>query len=435
MNSKQIELMNENPAAESNLLATASLYLKLQISDILKAKLMSVQLNNIDLDSQELTLVDLQNELEHLSTLKNENIAEHELELLKEGYKKALMVTAYAFLLGNDNNKKQKKLIQEISVTGMRKYFNFMLFGLLFVGGIVLDGIGNFIFALSLCSLISFMPAAASLYIAATITLINAAIFIVFDARFVAEMLKVKYISDENALFDIYEDQIDTVKMLNQALLQKNLTANWTSSQLQTFNKIVLNLNEHLKSKIDSIKPYQEKTARKMGRYFISVVGIATTIGGSYFFAKTLLTLISAGLVGTPLGWGVACACIFISVAYYASKGIRNLYLTINSQEKKIQDIKQKLADFVHDNSIDSTTLKNVESKNPLSISFKNFQDELIQSNREMKQKLSLLLKEPHGKPNTSQSLRLFSPRPRSKSEAHLNKSLVLKPLRMLANS
>jgi hypothetical protein len=403
---------------------STSSILKFDMDESLKRNIKQYSLNKLDLNSSAFSLEDVAAELKHLNTLDYNHHAENEKVIL-EKYKKCLFESVYQFMVTQEKSDKEIVLLAKTNISILRKYFNYSMFGLLFLGGLTLDGIGNFIFASSLFSLIPVLSAITSICLAIGVAVVNAAIFLAFDSKVLAEMFEIDLMLKDSKLFDIYAEQIKTAKMINRSLLQMQFLKNLSLNQHQALNDSINECNQDILGKLNSIKPYIENVGTKIGRYVITVFGLSTMIGGSYFFANTLLTMLSLSLIGTPAGWAITGACMFVSAAYYTSKGIRNLYLLFNQKEKQIEDIQKKLAEFVQDDYIDTAKLECIKNDNQLSISFKQFQDSLIRENVSLKNKLTQVSVVSEITQNRSNSLRLFVTRPRSKSDTKIHEAVA----------
>jgi hypothetical protein len=358
-----------------------------KINSKLKNDVKKYNFNIMDFTRKNIKLEELLIELNHLCNFEKRNRLTDVKLLCLESYKLFLMKTVKN-IISSSMPKKRKKLKPKISIT--KKYFNYLMFGALSFGGMLLDAIGNFIAAISIFNLVPFVSPIILIFSAIGIAVINTIIFLGFDIRLLGNKFGILFSSPSNKLYDVYDDQIKITKTINRMLLKTNIQNNLSSDEKSNFKKIISTCNNDIVYKNNSLQLYREKPSKKIARYAVTAVGLVTAIGGNYFFASALLTILGTSLLGTPLGWAIVGGCMAIGVGYFLSKGAANLYALLNPNANRIKVVKEKLSDFVKNNYINSADYKIISSDtNALLLSSKKFQDCLLKENISLKNKLN----------------------------------------------
>ncbi|MFI4919760.1 MAG: hypothetical protein ACHP65_09415 [Legionellales bacterium] len=195
--------------------------------------------------------------------------------------------------------------------------------------GLIQDAIGNYVFGLSLFSLITFLSPPVVIAASIILTLLNSILFYGFQASLFWDVLE---LSDPNkepeSLLQNYSQQVAVLNHINHFLFDIKVVARTSASAYRDHAALALLMNQHIATIQKETTDFEEPVLKKILRWSITTIGALTTAAASYFFTTSFLTMIAASLLLNPIGWIIISLMILASVSLYLSmqgSGITNL--------------------------------------------------------------------------------------------------------------
>lgn len=279
---------------------------------------------------------------------KNEELRESEAEMLViEKYKLLLMKSIQTYIEQFQFNKKVEEKKQVVA----SRWYRLRLIGyaLLTACGMVMDGIGSFIGGQELLALTGLAnPVVLGLGI--LFTVINCALFYSFEAGMLKNALGINNMDKTSeALLKAHADQINSVKAINQIFFDINsaslMAKRMDATSFQSVKGIIKKYNEEIVAKKTKLK-YKENPALKFISGCVTFLGGLMVTGGGYFMATSLLSIVAASLLGTPVGWTIIGIAIVSSLAFYASMRAMGMFGMMNPILIKFKQIEATLKRF-----------------------------------------------------------------------------------------
>lgn len=253
-----------------------------------------------------------------------------------EAYKLQLMKSFYIHLHeGNDPDLKKPEEPQKYVLARKIAVGVFTLFGL------VLDGAGSFLFCNATFSLIPGISNPVLFGSSIACTLLNGALFYTFEANMLRKAFGVS-MTDPNTelMLKSINEQVDLTHKINTRLKDINFLAN-VSGSCKEYIEIAQSFNTDIVEKKKSFTQQPEPFYLKALKIGLTVFGGLMAIASGYFYTTSLLSVVAASLVSTPLGIVINAVGAFIALAFYASmraSGMMNLGGTSIKLFEKIQE-------------------------------------------------------------------------------------------------
>jgi len=216
-------------------------------------------------------------------------------------------------------------------------YYFLLLFGLLE------DGIGSYIFAQSLLILIPGMPNPLLIAGGVLVAVINSVLFYAFEASMFKKALGIDADRKErNSLVQMYLEEVQLLNTINKQMFDVQLIQGAPANYAE-LAETVLSLNMDMQEKQARIGQYQESVLQKVLRWFITGFGAFLTIAGSYFMGSSMLGLIAAPLLGTPVGWILIGLMIVAGLGFYFSMQGKGMHELVNPEFKDFKQLNSLL--------------------------------------------------------------------------------------------
>lgn len=184
--------------------------------------------------------------------------------------------------------------------------------------------------------------------IAIAFTAIAVIQFLGFEVDQVKQMFGIKFSSQAQELFSIYERQIKLAGQFNKTLLNNVHCINGLSKyEYHQYASAAAKFNDDVKQKQDTFKKYKEPRSKKALRYGMTFVGMILVSMEVYLGTTLLLGSFMAPILGTPIGWAFIAAFIGAYLIFFLSmrgSGLDSLFNTISAQSKVVRE---KLDKFI----------------------------------------------------------------------------------------
>lgn len=297
--------------------------------------------------------------------------------LFLEEYRAALMASFHLHLLVIQAQAEFEEDIKKLSraIIAKKIFYYFIL-----AVGITNDAAGSFVGLLSMFALIQGFPHPAMLACAGVLTVLNAFLFVAFEASLLRSALKLEAIDNHTKEIIItINRQIDLIKDINEDIFNYQFLNKVDAKTLKPLNQFALKLNQYAEDQKKNFEHYQESTGKKVARWGITIFGAGMTAAGTYFLAVSLLTVLAAGLVGTPIGWAIIGLLIIASIVFYFAMEGKGVFNLLNPAANEFKTAKKKLNhlplkkdnDFkqslTHKQELEDSAIKRTER--PLSLS------------------------------------------------------------------
>lgn len=182
--------------------------------------------------------------------------------------------------------------------------------------------------------------------LAAAITVIFAAQYVVFNVNSLRELLGINVRDDNKTVMLVHEKQINLTKHLNDALSDPNIITGLHKSEYLSFRNIAVKCNSDIEEKRETYDEYKKPLATRALTYIFLGLGSLFAAFYSYFSATSLLALVAAPLLGTPVGWGIVAAIMLTGVTFYFALQIRSTNRALNPLMDLFAKIKEKVTTF-----------------------------------------------------------------------------------------
>lgn len=284
-------------------------------------------------------IADLTKKFEQL-TLKKElssrekiRCEEEKLEIFQrlESHLKKLLVVS---------EKVAEKKVKKKRFMSLRKGF----YGFLLFFGLIEDSIGSFLFAQNLLILIPKITNPLVLLGSVIIMLINSILFYAFEASILKSALGIAGSSKQRRhLIQIYNDKVDSLENINKLLFNIDIAHQVNLSFYKSLIKLAMQMNQDIEELQQNIGKYKETLPKKMARWFVTGFGAAMCAAGTYFMATSLLTVVAASLLGTPVGWALIALMMIAGLGFYFAMQGKSMVALLNPEYSPFKALKKDL--------------------------------------------------------------------------------------------
>jgi hypothetical protein len=267
----------------------------------------------------------------------NKKLKDYRLQLIKLFHKRLAELT--------ENHIAEQAVVNK-KFPLIRKIFSAVVYGCVLPMGLALHSVASF---MGIQKLLLFIPAISSpvsFVISTILAMVNAAIFYSFEANTLKRSLGVEIKDRNKKNFQTDAAELETVKKIN-SLFRANADKLSPAIFEDCANAIVV-LNQKViqkKSFYESPVLPESKWSRGI-RKVITGVNAVIMAGSSYFMATSLLTLIAAPLLGTPVGIVIVAFAIISSLVSFAAMRSKSTYHLLNPTSQLFQQNKMKFSEF-----------------------------------------------------------------------------------------
>jgi hypothetical protein len=212
-------------------------------------------------------------------------------------------------------------------------------------------------------ALVPKIPMGIALFISTIATSIEGIILCSLLKPYLQRGLEIEPDATEDTLADSYDNRLKLIEKMNSSMIT-DICSN-SADDYGSYASILKKFNQDMKR--TQLTDYSESTAKRRGRYCLSIIDIGVNITGAYFGSTTLLTTLGAtSLIGTPIGWGIII--VLIATQLFVSFLMRkdSVYSWLHPRKPQYEATQKKLINF-KDRSDEIQTLCNnlQERKNP----------------------------------------------------------------------
>jgi len=207
---------------------------------------------------------------------------------------------------------------------------------------------GSYIYAYTFFALIPALTNFWLIIISIVFTVLDCVLFYAFQADLLKTALGLEFGSnDSSELLKIYEEQLSFIILMNESLINpKVLDNSIPPTDYNEYVELVQLFNNDLCKKNASMNIYKESMSRKMFKYGMYAFGVLSTVASGYFTATALLSAISGGLVGTPIGWIITILLIVSGLAFYCAMEGKSLFHLVNPDYALFKDLQARMSVF-----------------------------------------------------------------------------------------
>lgn len=306
-------------------------------------------------------LNELSQKFDELMQLASINSCSEQKKIEIESEKLAVITTFEKHLL---QYRRFKKPIL-ISQSAPPSHLNKISFKLLSACLIMLSGSNGFLGGTGLLSLIPGIANPLLFILGGLLGGINALLFYSFESTFLKKNLGLESMDDSKRYCQLHEDQIKATKRINRLLFDYSIASQIARNDFKSYSKLAIKLNEHVQHKNNIFKHYDESVGVSIFRKVVTGFGAIMAAGNGYFLMHTLLALVAASLLATPVGWGLVSFAIVSSVSLFALIPSRGLFGMMNPAYEHYQQIQKRLDKFEYrsQTDFDEVISNKVESK------------------------------------------------------------------------
>lgn len=232
----------------------------------------------------------------------------------------------------------------------IRRGLSWGAFGLVILSSMSIGSVGVYIGSRQMLSAFSFISNPVSTGISVFLVVLEAILFLSFEATFLKELLGANTLDESHAWLKQDEDELKLTKKIN-AILASLVERSKTLGELAYYNsffQIASGCNNHvfcLREKYHG--EYKEPAPQKIGRTIVTILGAILQVVGGYFTMNSILTgLGAAALIGTPAGWLIAGIGISTFLLMFLSMRGKNMVNLLNPGMKKFNALREKMQSF-----------------------------------------------------------------------------------------
>lgn len=242
---------------------------------------------------------------------------------------------------------KKKKL------STFKRFFKKAFFSFLITFGLLEDAAGSYLYASALFTLIPGITNPVTKAMSAIFTILNCTFFYAFEVSILKEALGITSETIKvRSFIDVYIQQLKITTAINQLLTTANvLTMNQATYQEHT--RLAVLFNDDLKAKQEKTGSYHESIPRKLLKWGVIGFGLLDSVSGSYFMSTSLLAIISAPLLGTPVGWLIISLTVIAGLGFYYAMGAKSMIQLVCPERAKFKELKKSLDEFEPKNDHD----------------------------------------------------------------------------------
>lgn len=275
-----------------------------------------------------------------------------EMRILIEGYKLAIINTFQNHLgqkyLHDDEEEENKRRFegkpswQERASKMLYKVF----YGFLFSVGVLQDGFGSYLYGYSLLAVIPNIAAPLLIGAALGFALINTFLLFLFKINSVRNDFGIYSNGNKSMiLVDNQENQLNGAKKINRVLFDVNISNQIPGTVYQSYAPMGALINEDLAEKRKTSQEFKESISKTIFRWAMTAFGTIMVVSGGYFIGKSILGLVAASLLATPISWLIIGISIASSLFFYFIQASSMLGV-INPDYEKYTAVKKELKNF-----------------------------------------------------------------------------------------
>jgi hypothetical protein len=143
----------------------------------------------------------------------------------------------------------------------------------------------------------------------------------------------------------VYSKQVTLATELNQYLGMIS-SLNIESAQYARYLRFSLLVNQDLKKKYTVMCKTNETWLKKAIRISVFAFGAISSLAGSYFMAVTIMSLLYAPLITSPVGILIIILTMAVGIAFHYAMDTTSMTRVVNPDYEKYQTLKQEMGHF-----------------------------------------------------------------------------------------
>ncbi len=262
-----------------------------------------------------------------------------------EEYRLCIMQAVYSEI---DKKGRQPVRVRHYEEDIMSKFFSLVkehwpiasaiMFGVLFVVGVVLDVLYNYAGFYEIISLVPFLPAPVLIGACITLALLNLILYIAFEGAMMADMFDIRPKAAERKKLDIWENQLELTREINERLTDTVVKSKMKEENSKGTFKLFDSLCDRMilyRQLYFGDDQVNETPGKRRARIFLICLGALLSIGSAFFSGMSMLPVLPvllpflAPAFATPIGPVVFIGVVVLSMlaSYFAMqrKGITQL--------------------------------------------------------------------------------------------------------------
>jgi hypothetical protein len=213
-----------------------------------------------------------------------------------------------------------------------------ILFGVLFIVGMVLDVLYNYAGFYEIISLVPFLPAPLVIGVCIALSLLNLILYIAFEGAMLGDMFGVRPKAAERKKLDMWEDQLELTREINERLTDTKVKGKMKEENSKGTFKLFDSLCDRMilyRQLYFGDDQVNETPGRRRVKIALICIGALLSIGSAFFSGMSMLPVIPvllpflAPFLATPPGMALFIGLVVLSMlaGYFAMqrKGIAQL--------------------------------------------------------------------------------------------------------------
>ena len=236
--------------------------------------------------------------------------------------------------------------LKKKELSTFKRFFKKAFFSFLITFGLLEDAAGSYLYASALFTLIPGITNPVTMAMAAIFTILNCTFFYAFEVSILKEALGITSETIKmESLIDVYLQQLKITTSINQLLTTASVLT-MDHVVYENYTKLAVLFNGDLKTKQKKTGSFHESIPRKLLKWGVIGFGLLDSICGSYFMSTSLLAIISAPLLGTPIGWLIISLTIIAGLGFYYAMGAKSMIQLVCPERAKYKELRKSLNEF-----------------------------------------------------------------------------------------
>ena len=233
------------------------------------------------------------------------------------------------------------------------------LYYFMFAFGLFESVAGSYLSGAALFSLIPGISNPALMISSLVFTILSSVLFYAFEVTFLKEALGISSINtDFTEKVKTYSSQLNTTIAINRLLATIHVQ-DMNTALYDEYVQLTGLLNQDLRNKLANMGQYPESLLKNVLKIGVLAFGALSSIAGSYFFANSLMAMVAASWVGTPIGWTVVILTVIAGLGFYYAMDATSMIRLVNPAFDTYATLKQDLERFeaVYGNDLNDVRL------------------------------------------------------------------------------
>ncbi len=221
-----------------------------------------------------------------------------------------------------------------------------ILYYFLLILGTLQVSVRHYLFGKELIALIPCLSPTVVLILSGLYVLLNLVLYYGFEVTLLKNALGINTVNtNTHQLVFTHLEQIQRIKTMNQLL--SNISAlQLDEHTYKNYENLLAALNQDLQKKYTVIQSIDSSVLRQTLTFALLALGTISYMTSGYFLINTILKVLAASLIGTPIGYMIVTFSLFVDLGFYYAMGATGIVTLFNSDYEHYKTLKTELDSF-----------------------------------------------------------------------------------------